>query len=542
MKEEKLTPEQENFLAMRSDIMLFMKAVWNKTPQPIKPQFRGTPVEQWTAEMFGDKIEHPDGIEEWTWYDFDRDKHYTWQQTMILDAVNKYERVSVSSGRNIGKTSVESWIIPWCLFKEHNSKAVVTAPSKEQMFDILWTELKVWHERMKEHSPFVYKSFEWQGTYFRRVDKEGEQSPFFASAKTGRKENPEALAGCHADFVLLLADEATGCEDIIFKTADDGLSDPKYLFFMASNPRRPEGYFIRSITSSQWHHLQFNSMQSPMYKPEKARDIMEDEMQEFGLKFKSDAEKKNYFYEQSDRFRYEVLGLPPANKDTTADGYTKLLRDVNQIPKPEGRLFQGKVALGIDTAGEGKDTCDFVLRDNYMAYIVASEKLSDGKSTAQMALAIMEEYNIPAENVVVDGFGCGKDTIQEMALAGKKVKCPNVGETKGVAPEFLNLKMELYWKLRQFFFVGGQAIVDDKWAVSLRAMWFNRTNSGKKQMMTKQELRKRGIPSPNALEALMLTFMVDLSENNKEKTIRSVLKRREREKKERKEKSFANFA
>jgi hypothetical protein len=67
MKQEKLTPEQENFLAMRADIMLFMKAVWNKTPQPIKPQFRGTPVEQWTAEMFGDKIEHPDGIEEWTW-------------------------------------------------------------------------------------------------------------------------------------------------------------------------------------------------------------------------------------------------------------------------------------------------------------------------------------------------------------------------------------------------------------------------------------------------------------------------------------------
>ena len=47
---------------------------------------------------------------------------------------------------------------------------------------------------------------------------------WFARARTGRKENPEALAGLHALFMMLVVDEASGVPDAIFQSSKSALT------------------------------------------------------------------------------------------------------------------------------------------------------------------------------------------------------------------------------------------------------------------------------------------------------------------------------
>ena len=62
----------------------------------------------------------------------------------------------------------------------------------------------------------------------------------FARARTGKKENPEALAGLHADDLMIVADEASGVAEEVFTTSESALTNENTLFLMISNPTRTE--------------------------------------------------------------------------------------------------------------------------------------------------------------------------------------------------------------------------------------------------------------------------------------------------------------
>lgn len=456
--------------------------------------------------MFGDKQVDDDGIETWEWYDFDKDKHLTWQQTKILDACNKYKKIAIASGRGIGKTMSEAMIIHWCLFRSKDTKAACTAPSKENMYDILWAELAKWHNRLKELAPPIYNLYEWQSTYFRVTES---PQTWFASAKTGKKENPDALAGFHSPVPLLLSDEGAGVADEIYKVAMDGLTEKQYLFFMASNPRRLMGFFRDAFRDgSTWHTMQFNSMQSPLYTPSKAREIFNEERAKGEDAYKSA------------RFRYEVLGEFPLEEGMDDRGYLPLVPHLKFTEKKTP--FLGEKAMGIDPSGIGKDMTAFVIRDNFKARLIYQERISSPKSIAQRAITLMKEYDIPSRNIVIDNFGEGANVAKEIALAGFDTRPINVGDTS--TGEYMNIRALLFWKIRQAMLQGFELDYSDVWKEEHSAIRYTRTLNDKIKMMSKEEIRKDGMRSPNAWDALSLSFFVNLESHNKEKRIQEARK------------------
>lgn len=81
-----------------------------------------------------------------------------------------------------------------------------------------------------------------------------------------RKEHPEALAGLHADDIMIIADEASWVPDEIFETAMSAMTNPNYIFLMISNPTRLEWYFYNAFTDNaeNFQTLIFNSEESPI--------------------------------------------------------------------------------------------------------------------------------------------------------------------------------------------------------------------------------------------------------------------------------------
>ena len=420
---------------------------------------------------------------------FKKGKNITWQQYQILKSVedamanNGKRRISIASGHGIGKSATISWLIFWFLFCYKDAQVPCTAPTADQMYDVLWKEVALWHKRMP---PKMQDVFDISSSYV-RINESPET--WFARAKTARKENPEALAGIHADHVMMLIDEASGVPEEIFNTAEGALTNENVLVVMISNPTRLVGYFRDSHKSDKdnWQTFQFSSMDSPIVDNEFVTRIRE----KHG--------------EESDEYRIRVMGQFPKEDAIDDKGFVPLLseNDLRFTRLPE----LGHARMGIDPAGEGKDKTVWVARDNFKAMILGKELISTSKSIAQKTLTLMTQHAIAGDNVFIDNFGEGANVAVDLSWANKKSNPINVGNKARDEQTFINLRAEGYWKLREWIKSGGELVGSAETWKQLLSIRYRRELNGKLRIMSKRDMKKAGFSSPDIADALMLTFV-----------------------------------
>lgn len=115
-----------------------------------------------------------------------------WQVKVAYD-VRDYQRVSVRSGQGVGKTGVESALLLWFLSCFPYARIVATAPTKQQLHDVLWSEVDKWMNK----SPILPLLLKWTKTY---VYVKGYEKRWFAVAKTATK--PESIQGFHENKIM----------------------------------------------------------------------------------------------------------------------------------------------------------------------------------------------------------------------------------------------------------------------------------------------------------------------------------------------------
>lgn len=82
-----------------------------------------------------------------------------WQQQALMDlAANP--KVAIKSGQGVGKTGMEAVALLWFLTCFPYPRVVATAPTKQQLHDVLWSEIAKW----QEHSPLLKKILKWTKT------------------------------------------------------------------------------------------------------------------------------------------------------------------------------------------------------------------------------------------------------------------------------------------------------------------------------------------------------------------------------------------
>src|SRR5439155_6516448 len=196
------------------------------------------------------------------------------QQATILQAlVPPGAKVSVRSGHGIGKSSCAAWAILWHLETHAYSKVPCTAPTAQQLRDILWGELSKWRRHADEQSarrgdhPDLHLSVLFHLTQDRLYDLAAPE--WAATARTARKESPEALQGFHAKYLLFVIDEASSIDEAIFEAAEGALSTPGARVLMLGNPTRNSGTFAASYKQHREEYvaLHFRSQDSPLVDP-----------------------------------------------------------------------------------------------------------------------------------------------------------------------------------------------------------------------------------------------------------------------------------
>ncbi len=475
----------ELYIQWQRSPVKFVQDMWGLEPQPLKLEYKKialkSSLQEYKAEWFQPFI--------WG-------KHITWQQWVILLAVEKAlrgeasKRITVKSGRGIGKDATLSWLILWWLFCYKDSQIPCTAPTSQQIYDILWKEIAVWLNRMPKQIRLLY---EWQTKHIRMVES---PETWFARAQTAKKENPEALAGVHGRYIFLASDEASGVDDIIYKTAEGSLTGKDYFFIMISNPTRLTGYFYDShnADSKNWQCLTFNSEESPIVEKEFIDRIIE------------------RYGKDSDEYRVQVLGLFPKQGVMDERGYLPLLNEADLTIIPDTNAFIGAKRMGIDCAGTGRNKSAWALRDNFKLKIVAEEKVSTPKSIAERTLNLLRHYRMWGNESWLDNLGEGANASREIALVPniseslKRVNAVSFNDEPEDKEKFLNKRAEMYWRLREWIRRGGQIVRDDELIKQLLSIKYKINLRGRIQIMSKEEMRKAGIASPDKADAAALTF------------------------------------
>lgn len=272
------------------------------------------------------------------------------------------------------------------------------------------------------------------------------------------------------------------------------------------------GHFLKAQEDPAYYKINIDYMQA----------IREGRLTE---KFIEEMRKKPYF-----RVLYENK-FPEAD-DIDAKGWTQLLTEdeveaaINTNPEIK---HIGERRIGNDVARGGANKTVWNLRSmNYMEVLAMSSQDNLTEISGQ-TLFFMGEKKVVAENVFIDDIGVGGGAVDPLKYQQKNVRGVNVGLPALESGRFANMRAEAYWRLREWVKRGGKLCSCHKseWMAQLTKIKYKPDSKGRLRIMSKDDMKKIGIDSPDVADAGMLTFVRkehgDLEERRK--------KRREKRKK-----------
>ena len=412
---------------------------------------------------------------------------FDYQQALLVDIANGERKISVRSGHGTGKSTTFSWAMLWFAMTRFPFKVVVTAPTSGQLFDALFAELKRWINELPEAlRPILDVKND-------RVSLIAAPSEGFISARTSRAETPEALAGVHSANVMLVVDEASGVPEQVFEAAAGSMSGHSAVTLLASNPTRSSGTFFETQTrlSGSWKCHHWSCIKSPLV----SRDFID--------------EMKLRYGEESNAYRIRVLGEFPLADDDTIVPFHLVDAAVHRDIEPDDHAT---VIWGLDVARFGSDKTALAKRQGNTITEINSWQ---GLDLMQTVGRVKAEYDglpmsIRPSEIMVDVIGRGGGVVDRLRELGLPVRGINVAESPSMKDTYTNLRAELWFKMRGWLEQRGAKLPRNEQLIAeLTSIRYSFVSSGKMKAEGKDDMRKRGLASPDLADAVCLTLASD---------------------------------
>lgn len=411
-----------------------------------------------------------------------------WQKQVLQDLDDGKTRLSIRSGHGVGKTALCSWCALHYLIFRFGVKIVVTSPSGRQMSDGLKPEISLWIDRLPDGLG-LKEDLEVTSD---RIVKKSEPKNSFISFRTARMETPEALAGIHADHVMVIVDEASGVPEVVYEAAAGTLSTSGSIAILIGNPTRARGLFYRTHTAltDHWQCYKVSSADSSRVDQAFIEDI-----------------RKTYGPD-SNQFRVRVLGEFPTSEEDMVIPYelasSALGRDVEPIP-------DAPIYWGVDP-GRGGDATGFCARTQ--THVTSLEEWHYPDLMRVVGKIKTRWDDTPPgerpQSIFVDSIGLGAGIADRLRELNLPVVDVNVSEAPSMRERFPRLRAEVWFQCRSWLegrnvsimrLPLAEQLVDELSSPEMRLL-----SNGKTDVETKDDMRRRGLKSPNLADALNLTF------------------------------------
>lgn len=423
-----------------------------------------------------------------------------WQQDQ-LDRIGKRLREGgtagavieedISSGHGVGKSAEVSWLILWAMSTGADTRCVVTANTENQLRTKTWAELGKWYQL------FIGKSlFELTATALHIKDKSAEKT-WRCDAIPWSKDKAEAFAGLHNEGkrILVIFDEASTIDDVIWETTEGALTDAKtqIIWCRFGNPTRTSGAFFRKCTTPKrntYHrvdsrHISFSN-----------KTQIQNWVDEYG--------------EDSDFVRVRVKGMFPRAGFANFISPELVAQARRRRMQPNDYVAHPKV-LAIDPARFGDDQTVVTLRQGLKVHWQVKMSGFDGFDIASRVVEwIRDEGGVSC--VVYDAIGNGAE------LDGVLHRIPNFtptlipvmwGQPAKDDKQYFNQRSECWGKMRDWL-ENGQVPDDDDLQDQLCCLDYGYDGKMRIQLQSKKDAKKNGVKSPDAGDSLALSFIPEL--------------------------------
>ena len=399
------------------------------------------------------------------------------QQAEVLVELKPGAHISIRSGHGVGKSAFLSWAIIWFMSCYSFVRIPCTAGSKSQLRDVLWPEIAKWLRGVPKD---LQQMFNWQTERITWGDKDPQT--WFAAARTSRKENPDALQGFHEGNLMFVVDEAPGVPDEIFQVKEGALTEEGAIDIMTGNPTRLVGEFYRSHHKDRhmWKTFHFSSADSSLVSPRYAERIAK----KYGI--------------DSDVYRVRVRGdFPLAESDTFIPLH--LIEEAALIDRVD---VDRRNLWGLDPARFGDDESALVKRRGSVATVDGVRQFDTMHVAGWVANQAEKEK---PDFIFIDVIGLGAGIYDRLRELGFKVVPVNVAEAASDKQEYYRCRDEL-WGLAKDGLKRGMDIQDEELKAQLSSPKYKFASNGAFWIETKDDMKKRGVDSPDRADAYCLTY------------------------------------
>ena len=425
------------------------------------------------------------------------------KQVEVLTALAQHRRVAVKSGNGLGKGFCAAVALLWFIHSHPDAAiALSTAPTFRQVRHILWRQVRRLYRPAARVLGGTMLDTRWELSDDR-----------YAMGMSA--DGADQFQGFHGPNLFIVVDEAEGVSEEIYEAIEAVMTSSDPLLLLIGNPTSMSGAFRRAFYEERriYRNITISALDSPNLQA--GRVVIP------GLTTPEwVAERKEIWGETTEVYRSRVLGEVPDQGEDTLLRLSDIEAAVNGIVEAESwnagndfvygaqRAAAGEVILAVDVARFGSDRTVILRRRSDNVEDIQVLRQHDTMGITGRIVAAIREHR-PAE-VVVDEIGIGAGVVDRLRELGFWVRGVNVAHKAKQDEQYANLRAEGYWRLRERFVSGRISIPGDRGLIGELAALrydYDYDSLGRIKIEGKDEMRKRGLPSPDLADALMMAFL-----------------------------------
>jgi hypothetical protein len=433
-------------------------------------------------------------------------EHFTgprkWQREVLSDIAEHIKqnkgkldfdtlREAVSSGRGIGKSALVSWLTIWMLSTRIGSTTIISANSEAQLRSVTWAEITKWlamslNSHWFEVSATRLMPAKWITELVERDLKKGTRY-WGVEGRLWSAENPDAYAGVHNfDGVMVIFDEASGIDDGIWSVTAGFFTEntPNRFWLAFSNPRRNTGYFYETFHSKRefWKTKVVDAR--TVEGTDKA--VYQQIIDEYGA--------------DSSQAHVEVYGeFPNAGDDQFIS--SGVVDDAMNRSKYQDA--SAPIIIGVDPARFGADATVIAIRQGRDIVRIDRHRGDDTMVVVGHIIEAIEEFKPTL--VVIDEGGLGAGIVDRLKEQRYKIKGVNFGNKSSQPVMYGNKRAEMWGKMKDWLKTA--SIPKDRFLkTDLISPMMKPDSRGTIFLESKKDMKSRGLASPDAADAICVTF------------------------------------
>lgn len=490
------------------------------------------------------------------------------KQQDVLTAVLNNDHVAVRSCHGSGKSYIASIIAAWWVSVHPEGEAIVvtTAPTYHQVHSILWEDIRKHLINANNRYEEGLSPMKMPGHITQSDEWKSDNGVVMGFGRKPADNNDHGFQGIHRKYVLVIVDESCGIRPNLFTAVEAITTTENSRILSIGNPDDPATEFNKFFTTltDLWANIDISSFDSPNFTSDHAGHYEEGSCtsddpylrsqcfpREWAKRWDRDKllnmprevlgllpnhewvdQRRKAWGEDSPLWKSKVLGEFPDQSINTLFSRETINKGHNTVVQPKK---SGKVILGVDLARFGPDysvvymceegyVCD---EDGKPTSVIGKKvrrldfwggKADEAKPDGMESALRVHQWaqSVGADEVRIDGEGIGgpiRDRINQLSEGSYTVVSVLGSSASPDRYRWGNARTYRFDKVREAMFLGRIDIdpEDTKLEPELEMLQYsykNRWNS--MQVESKDDIAKRGLKSPDYLDALVYALAEDL--------------------------------